>query len=101
MPAPGDIPALPALRDGDGPVKVQIGGQGGMRRIELPHREHGVSPGVVIAGIILIAGLLLLFFRRGKRSRSVEGANALAGIPSASDFLDQWELQQNQSKESK
>lgn len=93
------VPDMPALRGGDGPMKVQIGGQGGIRRME-GHREHGVGAGFVIGGLILIAGLFFLL-RRGKRSRRVEGPNALVGIPSASDFLDQWELQQNQSKESK
>ncbi|WP_308634057.1 hypothetical protein [Paenibacillus silvisoli] len=75
--------------------------QEGRIRIERGH-EYGIGPGVVVGGTILIAGLFLFWVsKRSKRSRAVDGPNALAGIPSASDFLDQWEMQQNQAKESK
>ncbi|AZN38767.1 hypothetical protein [Paenibacillus albus] len=95
------VPAPPeaALRGEDGPVQM-MGIKGGKIRFERDH-EHGIGPGVAVGGIILIVGLCFLLLRRGKRSRAAEGANVLAGIPSASDFLDQWEMQQNQSKESK
>lgn len=64
--------------------------------------ERGIGTGAVVGGTIVIAGLLLLWMsKRGKRPRAAAGPNALAGIPTASDFLDQWEIQQNQTKESK
>ncbi|MNR44628.1 hypothetical protein D3C85_1633980 [compost metagenome] len=85
MPVP---PQAPLLRDGG-------------IHIERVH-ERGVDAGVVVGGTILIAGLLLFWMsKRRKQSRIVDGANVLANIPSASDFLDQWEMQQNQTKESK
>lgn len=74
--------------------------EGGIR-IERGH-EHGIGPGVAVGGAILIAGLLLFWMsRRGKRTGAADGPNVLASIPTASDFLDQWEIQQNQTKESK
>lgn len=111
----GGVPAPDiAFRDGDGPMRLQFGGEGdvpvppaapmireGGIRFERG-REHGIGAGVAIGGAILIAGLLLLWMgKRGRRTNGADGANALAGIPSASDFLDQWEMQQNQAKESK
>jgi hypothetical protein len=64
--------------------------------------QHDIGPGVAVGGTILFAGLLLFWMsKRGKRSTVADGANVLASIPTASDFLDQWEIQQNQTKESK
>ncbi|RAP78509.1 hypothetical protein DL346_08840 [Paenibacillus montanisoli] len=100
----GEVPAVPALR-GDAatvpvPGKALMLREGGIR-IERGH-EHGIGPGVAVGGTILLAGLLLFWMsKRRKRSRIADGANVLAGIPTASDFLDQWEMQQNQTKESK
>ncbi|TMV49578.1 hypothetical protein FE783_13850 [Paenibacillus mesophilus] len=87
VPIPPIPPIAPVLRDGG---------------IHIEGYEHGVGPGVAVGGTILIAGLILFWMsKRGKRSRVADGANVLASIPSASDFLDQWEIQQNQTKESK
>ncbi|SDW05293.1 hypothetical protein [Paenibacillus sp. CF384] len=100
----GEVGAVPALRGEamtvPGPPPVPVLREGGMH-IERGH-EHGISPGVAVGGIILIVGLLLFWIsRRAKRPRVADGANVLTSIPSASDFLDQWEMQQNQTKESK
>ncbi|SFJ36467.1 hypothetical protein SAMN02799624_04271 [Paenibacillus sp. UNC496MF] len=81
-------PIAPMLREGG-------------THIERGH-AHGIGPGIAAGGALLLAGALLFWMSsRGKRARVADGANGFAGIPSASDFLDQWELQQNQTKESK
>ncbi|GLX71003.1 hypothetical protein [Paenibacillus glycanilyticus] len=99
----GESAAVPAPRGGEGTMPAQVLQlrEGGIH-IE-PRLDQGVGTGVVlVGGTILIVGLLLLFMRkRGRQSRIAEGSSVLAGIPSASDFLDQWEIQQNQTKESK
>ncbi|MBW7475283.1 hypothetical protein K0T92_11040 [Paenibacillus oenotherae] len=82
------------------PPQAQLLREGGIH-IERDH-ENGVGTGVAVGGTILIAVLLLFWMsKRGKRSRAADEANVLASIPTASDFLDQWEIQHNQTKESK
>ncbi|MBM7566304.1 hypothetical protein [Paenibacillus sacheonensis] len=75
--------------------------EGGMH-IDMGHERHHFGHGLALGLMILIAGMVLFWAsRRGKRSRIADGPNVLANIPTASDFLDQWEMQQNQTKESK
>lgn len=95
VPAPhGEGATLPV------PAQAPMLREGGIHIERGP--EYGVGPGVAVGGTILIAGLLLFWMsKRSKRSRVADGANVLASIPTASDFLDQWEMQQNQKKESK
>ncbi|QHW29711.1 hypothetical protein GZH47_01880 [Paenibacillus rhizovicinus] len=97
VPAPGIDAAVPVPPV---PEQAPLLKAGGMH-IEREH-EHGIGPGVAVGGAILIALLLAIWMsKRSRRPRAADGANALAGIPSASDFLDQWEMQQNHTKESK
>ncbi|WP_219834630.1 hypothetical protein [Paenibacillus sp. R14(2021)] len=64
------------------------------------HPEHdGWDAGVAVGITILAAGLLFWAMRRGKRARRAPRANQFTAITSASDFLDQWELHQNRTKE--
>lgn len=96
--------AIPAPRGVDATVLVPpqalVLREGGIH-VERGH-ENGIGTGVAVGGTILIAVLLLFWMsKRGKRSRVADGANVLASIPTASDFLDQWEIQHNQTKESK
>ncbi|MCM3626200.1 hypothetical protein M3194_02315 [Paenibacillus glycanilyticus] len=100
----GEDAAVPALRGEDAALSIPAQGPMiGGRSVHIePGLEHGIGSGVAVAGTILVVGLLWLWVRRrGKRSRVAEGSSVLAGIPTASDFLDQWEIQQNQTKESK
>ncbi|MWC29790.1 hypothetical protein [Paenibacillus sp. MMS18-CY102] len=99
----GEDAAVPSLRGGDAavrvPAQVPILGEG---RIHIERGHDGVGPGVAMAGIVLLAVLLVFWMRkRSKRPSMAGGAKVLANIPTASDFLDQWEMQQNQTKELK
>lgn len=63
-------------------------------------KHHVLNPGMAVGGTILGAVALYWVLRRRKRSGGVLASSANILIPSTSDFLDQWEKNHINKKES-
>lgn len=72
--------------------------RGEMHRGGFEH--HILNPGMAAAGIALGAIVLYWVLKRRKRSDGAFASNAITLIPSTSDFLDQWEKNHTNTKES-
>ncbi|MBB6671845.1 hypothetical protein [Cohnella nanjingensis] len=64
------------------------------------HDHEGWGAGMAVGGTILAAGLLYWTVKRRKRSSAMFAADVTPVTPSTSDFLDQWEKNQTNTKES-
>ncbi|WP_139492458.1 hypothetical protein [Brevibacillus dissolubilis] len=62
--------------------------------------HHGIDGGMIVGGIVLAGGLLYWVNKRRKSSGGILVAQATPVIPTTSDFLDQWEKNQTNTKES-
>jgi LPXTG-motif cell wall-anchored protein len=81
-----------------------LAGQGeqhekGVREGGHEHHNDGMETGTAIGGIVLAAGLLFWIIRRRKRNGGTSKTNSTHTMISTSDFLDQWENKQTNSKE--
>ncbi|MFD2332939.1 hypothetical protein ACFSR7_27080 [Cohnella sp. GCM10020058] len=73
----------------------------GLRGEDGEHEEHdGLDAGAAAGGFIILGGLTYWLVRRRKKSRGSYAAESAPVLPSTSDFLDQWEREQTNKKES-
>jgi hypothetical protein len=71
----------------------------GIREGDHEHHDGGMEAGMAIGGTVLAAGLLFWIIRRRKRNGGMLKANSTHAMINTSDFLDQWENKQINSKE--
>lgn len=71
----------------------------GKREGGYEHHDDGMTAGMAIGGTVLAAGLLFLIIRRRKRDGGILKTKSTHAMITTSDFLDQWENKQTNSKE--
>ncbi|WP_058300646.1 hypothetical protein [Gorillibacterium timonense] len=89
---------LVSVRDGEGRDEAGDHHERGMDRGE--HEHEGWGAALAIGGTLVGAGLLYGIIRSRKRASGLGAGSAVSVIPSTSDFLDQWEKNQTNTKES-
>ncbi|RTE10960.1 hypothetical protein [Paenibacillus whitsoniae] len=71
----------------------------GLREAGHEHHDDGMKAGMAVGGTVLAAGLLYWIVRGRKRNSKLLKSNSTHAILPTSDFLDQWENNLINSKE--